>query len=845
MNDRLVLTLSQARLFWRIRTAATRVSFWVGAKIFGIQHTLREEKTNYSSLRHLFRITQKPLFVAVGVAAICQYVDPYLIPYYKTLGIEVPNDGDYVTFFAAVSSIGGVFIGLYYAGISAVGGAIYATVPNNLRELLAYERRGNVYMRYLAFLTFFCLTLIAFRLTGLTRLYVAVPFVAILAGVGIFAFVKLGQQAFYFFDPTTLSGHIFEQLQRWLKLVKAGGYRWQDKSFQHHAYRQSSNALDTLDTLSDFTASKPHLSGTSFINLTENLLRFLIHYEFAKRHIPTDSSWYGQRYQYRDWYLTDDSQVSIAHLTGTTLQPEVTVDREWVEDRLVPIIGKCIETNLGEGRYEDVHSLLEYVNAYLEVLAKEGAVERAFKFLNRIATVVLSQFSQDPSGEIIKSDVLQKLAVAERLSSLPIAVALGLRGLVVDLSWKNIEQKMSSVRWGDNKDIYSKGFPTYCLDRLEWFRPRLEFERSVEGQAVTPLWYQTELVCQVECDQFSANVGALIAKGSDFYKQAIAKALECRHPWLAAAIMSREWEYWHKIENQIEIWPAKWSELSKSRRIEGLPWSELDVERLRADSIKRRNELLVLMSQQSLLLTLLERPEGYPDYAGQFLHTAGEVALDALLTNDDGVLESVFDSYLHSSVLKFDGLRPKGTNTDWRAQQDFKIAAAALLDVMDVSGYAKVLAEFHGNNALWEIVHKRWDAYLASNPEQSPLSLLAIAVSFTEGGFEIPHRAVLRTSWKKKVESILKDVPRHEVFHRGSLSSDTVIDHDSALVRVFAREPYGSFHDGIDAFISYYLRNLEGGRDLDFGAKRRRFEESIKWEERRNPRDDGSERGDE
>lgn len=843
MSKRLVHSLSQSRLFWWFRTTITRVSFWIGSKIFGIRYSLKEEKTNYLSLQHLFRITQKPLFVAIAIAVSCQYFDPYLFPYYQKLGIAVPDDGDYVTFLAAVSSIGGVFIGLYYAGISAVGGAIYATVPSNLRDLLAYERRGNVYMRFLAFLTFFCLTLIALRLSGFARLYVVVPLIATFAGVGIFAFVKLGQQAFYFFDPTTLSGHIFEQLQHWLKVVKAGGYRWHDKAFQHHAYRQSSSVLDTLDTLSDFTASKPHLSGTSFINLTENLLRFLCHYEFAKRHIPTDSSWYGQRYQHRDWYRTDDSRVSIAHLTGTALQPEVSVDREWVEDRVVPIIKKCIETNLAEKRYEDVHALLEYVDAYLKVLAKEGAVVRSFKFLDQIASVVLGQFSQDPDGKIIESDVIEKLAVAERLSSLPVSVALGYRELVVSLEHGSIEQRISSVRWHDGKDIYRKGFPTYCLARLEWFTPRLEFEESVEGHGVTPLWYQSELVRQVECDVFSASAKALVAQGVSFYKEAIAKALRYKHPWLAASIMSREWEYWHKVENQMEVWPEKWAGLSDNRRIEGLPWAELDVNSLRAECKQRQQELLKLMSQHNMLLALLSRPEGYPDYAGQFLHTAGEAALEALLVNDGSLLGAIFEPYLHGCLLRFDSLRPKVASMDWRAQQDFKIAAAALLDVMDVSGYAKLLSEFHGNNVLWEIVTKAWHAYLAKNREQSPLPLLALAIAFTEGGFEIPHRAVLRTTWQQKVDRKLESVPRHDVFHRGSLSSETVIDHDSALIRVFAQGRYGSFHDGIDVFITYYLRNIEGGRELEFGAKRRDLQESIEREESNQRRQNDNDRG--
>ena len=86
-------------------------------------------------------------------------------------------------------------------------------------------------------------------------------------------------------------------------------------------------------------------------------------------------------------------------------------------------------------------------------------------------------------------------------------------------------------------------------------------------------------------------------------------------------------------------------------------------------------------------------------------------------------------------------------------------------------------------------------------------------------------------------------VPRHEVFHRGSLTSDIVIGHESALIRLFAQEPYGSFHDGIDVFIAYYLRGVEGGAGLDFGTRRRDLGESIEREERRNRREDGNDRG--
>ena len=243
------------------------------------------------------------------------------------------------------------------------------------------------------------------------------------------------------------------------------------------------------------------------------------------------------------------------------------------------------------------------------------------------------------------------------------------------------------------------------------------------------------------------------------------------------------------------------------------------------------------MSQQNLLLSLLSRPEGFPDYAGQFLHTSGEIAFDALLTND-GELLNVFRAYLFGCLLRFDKLRPKSISMDWRAQQDIKIAAAALLDVMDISGYARLLGDYHGNEMLWSEVTASWNDYLAQNHEQSPIPFLAAIVGLTEIAYEIPHRGVLRTTWKQKIEWKLRDVPRHEVYHRGSLGSDTVIEHDSALVRIFAREPYGSFYDGIDVFTAFYLRHLEGAKELDFGSKRSDLENSIERESRKRSNDD-------
>ena len=559
------------------------------------------------------------------------------------------------------------------------------------------------------------------------------------------------------------------------------------------------------------------LHGVPFIDLCKYIISFLIFYEKSKNKIPSDSQWYEQKYIHRDWYRTDDSRVSIAHQTGTTLQPDITNDKEWVEDRVLVIIKQCLEINLKEERYNEVLELAGHIDAYLKILAKSGYANRALEIIEEIGDCVLQVISQVSENEMVINEVLEKLAIIERFASIPITIALTCREYIEALDSGEIERKLSKVTWSSDSNIYTHGFPSYCLPRLEWFKPRLGFEVLTEGRKVTPEWYQKELLLQIETDTFVENTRALINKGASLYKSWIAKTTDTKHPWLVGAVMSREWEYWHKVNHQMEIWPNKWSNLSDEKKIEGLPWSDFEFDKLGQASKERRSELLRLMSTQNLMLSLLKRPDGFPDYAGQFLHTSGEVLFEALLNNDQDLLSNVFKMYLFGCIMRFDNLRPKSASLDWRAQQEFKIAAAPLIDLMELSGYAKLMADYHNNGQLWHIVVDAWNEYFAERGEESPLPLLAGSISLTKGAFEIPHRGVLRTNWKMRINHKLSDVSRHEVFSRHFIESHTEIDHDSALIRIFARKPYGGFHDGIDILITFYLRTKDGEDQLDFG----------------------------
>ena len=419
----------QTRTYWRLRAQVQTVVHWRRTRSHVIRQSVRSQKKTLKSLIKILGIATKLFLFAAGVAVLVQFVDSLFVSKFSW---SVPSDRDYVAFLATVSGVGGVFIGLYYAGISAVGSAIYSTVPNNVRDLLAEEQFGNVYMQFLAVLTVVCLFFVALRLMNVPRNTLLIPLVAVSAGIGVIAFVQLGRRAFYFFDPTKLASSIFERLQRCLDSVSVGGFQWSHRAFQKHAQHRALQSLNTLRTLTDITAKEPHLSGKPFIELTQILVKFLRVYEQLKRKVPTDSLWYEEQYQHRDWYLTDYSEIAIAHQTGTFLKPTISTNKEWVEEMVLPILERCVVANLKSKSYNDLMGLFSTFDHYFRDLARSAEVQRALKVLEALSSVVLNETVVSCNDEIVINEELEKIAIVERVATLSISLILGFRESLTD-----------------------------------------------------------------------------------------------------------------------------------------------------------------------------------------------------------------------------------------------------------------------------------------------------------------------------------------------------------------------------------------------------------------------------
>ena len=170
-------------------------------------------------------------------------------------------------------------------------------------------------------------------------------------------------------------------------------------------------------------------------------------------------------------------------------------------------------------------------------------------------------------------------------------------------------------------------------------------------------------------------------------------------------------------------------------------------------------------------------------------------------------------------------------DAEYSLETELHIASAVVLDIMDLSGYALLLAEYHQNSEIWKPVESVWRSYLDNSPER--LKLLAGVVTLEHIRFQIPHRGLLRTNWSTQVHEMLRQLPQG--LPMGMYSSSHRVQHPSPLVRYVARDEWT---DGLDVFIGEFLLKLPGAQQLSWGRHSvESFAEGVKWEEEHSETD--------
>src|SRR4051812_36039966 len=215
LDDRLLTRFAQRARFWRARRFSRRLGLRVSSRRFGAIYAAREASASLATLPYLLRNALLPVFLAVVLLVCLDAFNEDLATVAAGWGWGPVEDSTYDVLFEAIAAVTGVFLALYFTAVSNVAASVYVNVPHDIRALIVRDKLGNLYVTGVAFtMAFSILLLIAHALTG--RAYTLAPILAgVLACFSIFAFIRLGQRAFYLADPTRLATTLVSDFVGW------------------------------------------------------------------------------------------------------------------------------------------------------------------------------------------------------------------------------------------------------------------------------------------------------------------------------------------------------------------------------------------------------------------------------------------------------------------------------------------------------------------------------------------------------------------------------------------------------------------------------------------------------
>jgi hypothetical protein len=147
------------------------------------------------------------------------------------------------------------------------------------------------------------------------------------------------------------------------------------------------------------------------------------------------------------------------------------------------------------------------------------------------------------------------------------------------------------------------------------------------------------------------------------------------------------------------------------------------------------------------------------------VHRVGEAAFEALTENEDELFAQLFPPYFIGVLVIVDRIKPQVTS--WQPQIASTALTEPVIDAMDLSGYALIFSELHGNPKLWEPCQAAWRRYLQETGGNDRLTIVAAMHKYHRNLFALTHRATVRTRWQMAANSILGNLPRSAQLTRG------------------------------------------------------------------------------
>jgi hypothetical protein len=796
--------LQRSKRYWQTRAAILRASFYVGRALFRIRAKATEFRTSFRVAAALTFSVLLPVATGLVIAGLSEYVGRVIERNASgtRLGVwfaRLHATQSYVAPYAGtILQVLATLIGLYFTAVSLVASNAYAGAPSRIRALILEDKVSNVYVRALVLTT----TLSAYVFVGVSLgAPVTVLTTILIPALLVFcvsSFWSLGLRTFHFFDASALAGSLSGRLVQWVNYASAAGFRWLDQSFQNHYRRQAEELLRNFSALADVAGRGRGSPVIVFAHLNQ----LLSWYAERKTHIPGDSYWFRRERAHRGWFSSDDSTISLALNAGTVLHADEPPNLNWFEEDILDIFRKNWRL-LSQESDSAVAGFLDHLRATNGRMCEAYAVEEG-----RLVMACISEIAEEYSAKLTGSlgvpgqppPPTEPLLVVQALGLSVIEAVLGFRRSLPTLV--NTPPRAADItrseRW---PRLFNLQLPRLVASDAEAIARKIAFERSVEGDLVTPEWYVTELLAGSSL-RFLKDSANGILQSLELMLANAERWVEQKRYLAAAHVSASGLEAVNKFAHAFTDVLGAVQTLEQHKTQLGLQWPAIDPAVVQPKLAAMRRRFALLLAESAARAPLVALGGEFPDYLGQAFNVCFDIAFDALLDGDDKVFNQCATWLFVLGPMADERLRPKSATP-----YDLSVATVPMMMLMELSAYAFVLGAVRGKN-FGLIVHRLWDLHIARFADQAAvLERLAAILSYRRAQLlTIMHGDVQRTGRERRVEQFLSERgllrDPYDRYRRRS-GAGASIPHVPHLIR--ALEGRLSFHHMVDVFAAVYL----------------------------------------
>jgi hypothetical protein len=817
-------------------------SFWLAKKwfenkpIFLFWKTLYKGNYELNKTRNYSRIFWPTLPSFVGIVVYSIFIIFIFEFYNRYLPVDVIFDSNGINaFLIAIASISGIFLGLYFTAISGIASNYLLRAPQDVKRFFLTEPRGYQYVRTITITAVISIFyILASKILGITIHPVGIAFLSILAAYIVIRFWQVGTDVFYALEPQYALPWITKNIFDSTKQVTPPSFQWSQPAIQNHHRKLTTANLELINNLISFGKQEMKVSDEQLITAIRYIGGLMFVYSDLKSKIPTNSLWYEIKNQFQNWAFASSTEIVIALNTGTPINPKVIKSYTWFEEKSLDTAVEILKNFIVEKKTAMVLRGHEVFADVVESYGKNFDEQSLKLLLKKLEDVNYSIYSIKPD-ETQQHIYKEQLAFIDSQGRLAIAAVLGLSKYLDKKSCKEITNSISNIRWLEPGNIYAVELPATILSRLESIAKDLGNEKIIEGKIVSKEWYIQTLCVQQYLFSLQKYFEYLKSLHADYFQPKLDKLLTENQLVLAVQLIQRWIEFTKKYSRLVYIIKKHVEEYSKFHYLKDLPWPDFRIDDEVKNASEREREVVDKLIQLLPKLKILITGDDLPDYFGQALVSGIEACYESCENNTPERLKKILPAVFDASLAAYEKTSQKVQ--EW-SEEESKIiySTEPLVNLFEISGYAKLYSELYQNKELWEVIKNLWDIYLTTVDAKKVIKFIVAIASYRATIFKIMPQAMLRSNWQiafnqKMRERGLPVFPDRDSYD--FVNDRRSPNHVSPLIRAIARSGgLMGLNIGQEVFFATYLSHHEAAEDIEF-LSRRDLSKRIQREEQK------------